>query len=332
MRAYLTIGASASGKSTWANNFISNNDMLINTGKIIGPRTIEINRDNIRCDLLIRKGFIKEKSEFRWSLWKWKWENEVTSIQKDVIFDSAKIGLNIIISDTNLNKDRLKKMTEMLQELEYNVQYVICNPPFDTLVSRDSERTNGVGISTIREQFIRMTELLTEEWVRENTKYIQEFNSVQPYKKHDSKKPNKPSAVIFDIDGTVAHMSNRSPYEWAKVKEDKVDTMMKIMIDGISRSGTYIIFMSGRDGVCYEDTLSWINEQFPYLKEDNHVLFMREQDSRAKDSIVKYNLFMEHVNDQYNVEAVFDDRPQVVRMWNEIGLKVWSTGDQLIEF
>ena len=34
----------------------------------------------------------------------------------------------------------------------------------------------------------------------------------------------KPTAVICDIDGTLAHMNDRSPYDTTKYSEDSKDT------------------------------------------------------------------------------------------------------------
>jgi predicted kinase len=65
-KAILTVGISASGKSTWAAEHIYNN-----------PNTVEINRDNIRAAV----HYHKTKTEFSWTTWNRKWEKEVTEIQ-----------------------------------------------------------------------------------------------------------------------------------------------------------------------------------------------------------------------------------------------------------
>ena len=49
-------------------------------------------------------------------------------------------------------------------------------------------------------------------------------------------------------------------------------------------------------------------------------LFMRKKDDYRQDAIVKKELYEEHIKDKYYVEAVFDDRDQVVNMWREEGL------------
>ena len=59
---------------------------------------------------------------------------------------------------------------------------------------------------------------------------------------------------------------------------------------------------------------------------------MRSPNDTRKDFIIKKEIFFNYINDNYNVIATFDDRPQVCRMWHDIGLKVWATGNQLIDF
>jgi hypothetical protein len=39
-----------------------------------------------------------------------------------------------------------------------------------------------------------------------------------------------------------------------------------------------------------------------------------------KDSVVKQELFDEHIRDIYDVVAVYDDRQQVVDMWRAMGI------------
>ncbi len=56
-------------------------------------------------------------------------------------------------------------------------------------------------------------------------------------------------------------------------------------------------------------------------KNEKVILNMREAGDMRKDSIVKKELFDQHIRGKYNVRMVIDDRDQVVDMWrNELGL------------
>lgn len=67
-----------------------------------------------------------------------------------------------------------------------------------------------------------------------------------------------------------------------------------------------------------------------YIQYDLH---MRKENDIRKDSIIKTELFFDHVDGKFNVLGVYDDRPSVIRdVWQEMGLKTYSVGNQGIEF
>jgi len=125
----------------------------------------------------------------------------------------------------------------------------------------------------------------------------------------------KPRAILCDIDGTLAHMGERSPYDWHKVGIDTVD---QVVIDLLRRyDNRVIILLSGRDSVCRPETIEWLAQnRVPF-----NYLFMRAEEDNRKDSVVKLELFNQHIRNDFNVEFVLDDRNQVVEMWRSLGLK-----------
>lgn len=97
--------------------------------------------------------------------------------------------------------------------------------------------------------------------------------------------PKLPSAILVDIDGTLAIRGNRSPYDFLKVGEDKVNEPIKNLVNILS-SNPYnykVIIFSGRDDSCFDITRNWLIKNqinFDYLH-------MRKTNDRRKDSIVK---------------------------------------------
>jgi hypothetical protein len=75
--------------------------------------------------------------------------------------------------------------------------------------------------------------------------------------------------------------------------------------------------MSGRDGSCRDITIKWLEDN--NIKYDS--LLMRAESDFRKDSIVKKELFDNHIKNKYFIEYVLDDRNQVVDMWRDMGLK-----------
>jgi hypothetical protein len=129
----------------------------------------------------------------------------------------------------------------------------------------------------------------------------------------------KPTAIIVDIDGTLAHMSGRSPYDYSKVSEDALDTI----IAGITRRYKHVIVMSGRPEACRVATEKWL------CKHDVRFdgLFMRPDGDKRSDVVVKRELYRQFVEPNYSIDFVLDDRNRVVEMWRDNGLKCLQVAD-----
>lgn len=137
--------------------------------------------------------------------------------------------------------------------------------------------------------------------------------------------PTLPPAWIVDIDGTLAHMSDRSPYHWHRVGEDSLSPAVMAAVTAFAASPEKpaIVLVSGRDGVCRPETEQWLAEhRVPYTE-----LHMRAPGDNRKDSIVKAELFDRFVRHRYRVVAVLDDRDQVVRMWRRMGLVCFQVAE-----
>lgn len=295
MKAIITIGVSASGKSTWATEYAAKNNF------------VNINRDDIRFDMFC--GGVRD-----WSLYKFNNKNEqkVTEAQNEAIEKAAHSGKSIIVSDTNLNKSHRNKLISKLKHLGFEVDIAEFPITFEEACKRDSLRSNGVGHSTIARQFEQWKEFC---WEYGAYKYVADTT--------------KPKAILVDIDGTLAHMQGRGAFEWDKVGTDSVDDMVATIVRSLCYSGIKVVLMSGRDSVCRDITEEWLSRNDLHFYED---LFMRAEGDMRKDTIVKRELFVSNVKDHYNVIGAIDDRPSVCRMWESIGIKVMRVGNPYIEF
>lgn len=124
----------------------------------------------------------------------------------------------------------------------------------------------------------------------------------------------KTPAIIVDIDGTIAKMVDRGPFEWSKVGSDQpiepIINLVHLLSDFYP-----ILFLSGRDEICRPQTEKWL-EQNTYIKSYSK-LFMRPQGNNEKDSIIKRRIYDTKIKNVYDVRYVLDDRDQVVKMWRE---------------
>lgn len=299
MRAIVTVGVSASGKSTWASEFIAQEA----SKGIIWQR---IERDCIRKDILVERGI---SEELEWDKWKWKWEKEVSRRADIMLEAAARSCANVIISDTNLNETRRKSLIQKLEELGYTVEVRPFPISFEEAVKRDTKRKNGVGVSVLASQF--------EQW---NRQFVTQYEGTK----------GAPKAIIVDIDGTLAHMDGgRGPFEWDKVEQDKLDNEVAAIVKALERTGEWkIVVLSGRDNICRPQTERWLARHGIRYSD----LFMRAKDDSRKDSVIKSEIFWRDVAPKYDVRMVIDDRPQVTRMWRSMGLKVFQVGNPYIEF
>lgn len=288
MKAIVTVGVSASGKTTWAK---SQKGFQI------------VSRDDIRAELQDRAG-----RPVDWAKWSFKREDEVTAIQEERIKAAAHAKQNIIIADTNLSERTRKSVVALLERLGYDVEMKEFDVDITVAWKRDAAREGGVGHQVIYEQY--------QKWL--------EYKGRKRYVPD----PKLPKAILVDIDGTLAHMNKkRGAFEWDKVKVDDVDKVVRLFVNALAEKAT-IIVLSGRDGSCKELSTEWLEENKVHFDK----FFIREAGDMRKDSIIKEEIFWRDIAPHYNVVAVIDDRPQVVRMWMELGVKVFNVGNPYKEF
>jgi hypothetical protein len=157
-------------------------------------------------------------------------------------------------------------------------------------------------------------------------------------------------ALIVDIDGTLAlHTEEeRGHFDYSKVIDDRPNWPVINMITRILgyRSADLPrlvpVFMSGRadenDGLVREHTEIWMHT-YTNWSWDISNLFMRPEflpDGKSrdfrKDYVVKKELYHKYVEPSYHVVGAIDDRPQVLRMWHELGIPTFAVGTPWIEF
>ena len=132
-------------------------------------------------------------------------------------------------------------------------------------------------------------------------------------------KPGTPRAVLVDIDGTVALMAGRSPFDETRVHEDHPNLPVIEAVRDAHGSGKRVVFLSGRTETCRGTTITWLRT---HIQRDFDGPYMRPAGDNRKDAIVKRELFDRYVRENYDVAYVIDDRLQVVRMWRALGLTV----------
>lgn len=289
----LTRGLPASGKSTWTVEAVC----------LADGQVVRVERDLLRDQLFGTRMNLTARQEML-----------ITEVQKAMADAAIKSGKSVIVSDMNLRAAYVRQWAKFAAERGVEFRTVKFDQvSLDELISRDNSRQNAVGEQVIRSLWTKFTKngMIADIDV---SKELAQTLKIEPYKADIS----KPSAILVDIDGTLAKMNGRSPYEWNRVGED---SPVESVIDAVSaayQAGDEIIVMSGRDGSCYGITMDWLLKHLS--KVSDFKLFMRTEGDQRKDDLVKYELFNEHVRDNYKVKYVLDDRDQVVAMWRKLGL------------
>lgn len=249
-------------------------------------KIVNINKDDLRL-MLHNNNYSKGR------------ESLIIKMQESMILTALNDDKDVIISDTNLNAvhiDRIKN--KFSDRAEIIIEDSFLKVSLEECINRDKNRIKSVGENVIRDTYNR--------WIKKE----EEVKTLV-------QDTNLPNAVIFDVDGTLAHMNNRGPFEWHRVKEDSVDEIIAQMARDCYNLGYVVIIVSGRDGVCENDTVEWLIENnIPFNK-----IFMRKPNDMRKDSLIKQEIFFEDIFGKWNVRYVVDDRNQVVDTWREIGLK-----------
>jgi predicted kinase len=224
---------------------------------------------------------------------------------------------NVIWSDTNLNPIHEQKAQEICNELINNGLKVeleikdFRNVDYKECIKRDLLRSNSVGESVIKEMYYQ---------------YIYNPLNTPVYDN------NLPDCYLCDIDGTVAIMNDRKPFDWEKVYKDKPNLPVIKVIQTLSQNkNNKIIFLSGRDDICKQMTKEWINKYIGFAIEDITIYMRKNQDMRG-DETVKAEIYNQEIYNKYNVLGIFDDRPKVCRMWRQLSLTLFQIGNPEIEF
>lgn len=290
------VGMSSSGKSSFTSHFLRNRGDYI-----------ELNRDDIRFDTF-------NKGKRCWLSYKFNYKNEKIVTEKEDCLARYAVSnnLNIICSNTNLSTKTRNKWKAFADQHGYKYSEKAFPIEWEEARKRNQQREGGVSESVLWTQYLRMNEYLGRRTYQGT--------------------PNKPNAVIIDIDGTVACMKGiRKPFEWDKVGEDNPRLFVINMLEGLMGQGITPVFLSGRDGCCQKDTYDWIYRNI--MDTDFH-LFMREPNDSRKDKIVKEEIFWKYVANNFNVVGAIDDRSSVLQLWRELGINniIDVSGDRYYEF
>ncbi len=275
-------GLPASGKSTYAKNILTQN-----------PHAWKrLNKDELRAML---DNSIHSKTN----------EKFVQNVRDMMLMEALKDGKNVIIDDTNFSEKSIERITEVIQQYtkdsgnRVNIEIKDMETSLEECLERDEKREKKVG----RDVIMRMYK-----------QHILKDERGPHYQEQDD---TLPSAILCDLDGTLAILHSRSPFDAKRCETDLLNMPVAEIVKMYHEKGVKIILMSGREDNARSQTMNWLS----YNKIPYNALYMRASGDMRKDAIVKKELYEKHVKGQFYVQFVLDDRNQVVDLWRlDLGL------------
>lgn len=302
------IGISGSGKSTFSAPLLKN------------ANTVRINRDDTRLMLFGAKQseqIYYERKDIR------ACEDLVTETLEDTIYNALNKGRDIVLDNTNLQKKNIDDVLFKFNHLA-DIELVFLDIDLAEAKRRVQARNGSeTNVTYIDKQFSDFAKL-------KKSMHGQQlfYPQTAPQVKFDE---NLPATYIFDIDGNLSlKYEGRNIFDDTLLHLDHEIVPVGNTLRALYSAGFKVIFLSGRQNSCYEQTKKWLEDKKLWMPDSE--MFMRNTKDQRCDSIVKEELLLNNVVGKYNVIGIFDDRTRVVRAWNKLGIFCFNTNQNLIHF
>ncbi len=291
-------GLPASNKSGWAKEQVAKSNCSIK----------RVNKDDLRA--MLDAGKYSKGNE-----------SYVLQLRDHIILTALDLGKGVIVDDTNFHPSHEERIRELVSgynegmygnepimenKIQVEVKFFDVSP--EECIKRDLKRTNSVGEKVIRTMY---------------NKYLKpKPDKIEPMKQ-DEKLPH---VAIYDIDGTIALMKNRNPFEYDKCDTDIPNLSVINLLEDYLTTGKDVIFLSGREDSCREKTIKWIMNHVQIMAKE-FKLYMRKTGDQRKDCIIKKEIFDAEIKDKYYIDYILDDRDQMVKLWRSMGLTCLQVAD-----
>ena len=230
----ITRGLPASGKTTWAKQRLATDAL----------RAARVNRDDMRR--VMHGGLIGAN----WA------ERQVTLAQRAAVEALLRGGVDVFCDDTNLRARVVREFAELAALCGAGIRrrglHRRCRLRSASNATRARPEGERVGEDVIRAMWQRYLAghplpLALPQLPRR----------CRPARGRDDAvyRPGGglPEAVLVDIDGTVALMGGRSPYDMTRVGEDRPNPSVITAVRAMHAFGHHIVFCSGRSDDARED-------------------------------------------------------------------------------
>lgn len=302
----LTRGIWASGKSTWAINWVSEDPL----------NRIRYSNNDIRHS----QGVYHPNNEIALD----KKELHIKKIKQFIVSGYMESYYDIVIDNMNLNPKEWKFFESLISEFNNNhdnVNYVLEFKdffiPVKECIERDKYRQNPVGEKIIKQTWRRYRDQII------NIETNKMLNNQVKYNKA------LPNCVIADMDATICFNISGRPFFGAKASEKMYDDVPNYPV--IKIINNYLKCASDDDRIFIitgrEKSEAIENATLHYIKthvstDSRIILLMRDINDKASGDFTKKYLYETYIKDKYNVDFVLDDSQKIVDMYRSLGLTV----------
>ncbi|WP_234351378.1 AAA family ATPase [Streptomyces sp. XY413] len=249
-------------------------------------------------------------------------EQTVLAVQDAAVRAAVDGGFDVVVDNTHLTKHIPKRLKAAVGGLATFVVHDFTDVPLEECLRRDAARERQVGEEIIRVLAEKHRNArkggwrLTTEWMNGGSGAV----AAPPVTEYVPD-PALPTAVMCDIDGTLALTGDRGPYDFTRCELDLLNESVRHALDAFRRAdGDVIVLLSGRGEEYRPQTEAWLRRHaVPYDE-----LWMRAAGDTRRDDVVKAELFDAHVRHRYAVRVSLDDRDRVVAVWRRMGLPTWQ--------
>lgn len=290
----ILVGAPGSGKTTFAKYFIHTEE-----------NWMRVCRDDFRMMHFSSSNLSPDQ------------EGYITNMIDGAIAGLLKRRVNVLIDATHCKAEYINHYIKQFNHLA-DISFKVFDLDAQTIAERCEKRNKEKGkyiSQSVQNKYIKELQILKKSF---------DF-SIRP--KVDRKMEltqqdlSLPKAIICDLDGTLALMDNRNPFDASHADKDQLNESVASIVRLFAKNGYQILLVSGREERFKEPTVKFLeNHDITY-----DCLLMRKSKDFRKDSIVKREIYEGSIKRKYFVEFVLDDRDQVVDMWRqELGLSCFQ--------
>ncbi|MFF9343786.1 MULTISPECIES: AAA family ATPase [unclassified Streptomyces] len=294
---HVMTGLPASGKTTAARALQERSE----------GRMRRVNLDDLRTMLDLPGGDGRSRAH----------EQTVLGIQDVAVRGAVDDGFDVVVDNTHLTPHVPRRLKAALTGREVTfVVHDFTAVPTDECVRRDAARERPVGEEIIRILAQKHAKATRGGW-RLTAEWLGDRPAATPYVPDAA----LPSAVLCDIDGTLALRGDRGPYDFGRCDLDLLNVSVRDALRAFRGSHQdRVVLLSGRSEDHRALTEAWLERyEVPYDE-----LWMRASGDGRSDDIVKAELFDAHVRHRYAVRVSLDDRDRVVAVWRRMGLPTWQ--------